>query len=414
MPELFRKDAVEHQGQKLDGEVILATHMSFNVVTILILVIVVTGAAYLIWGEYHRKEVVAGYLRPTTGLSKVFTVAPGLMDEVYVKEGDVVTKGQILARLRKDKHLSSGAALNDAVIQDLIIQKNLVLDNLNNQQQLFIVNKEKLVSQVHNTNAQLLQTETQLGLLNERLMISEHKLSDIKNLIGKGFASEREYNDQRDIYLSLKQQNEDLQAKALSIRDQLSQFQYQTKQIPIQHDEQVTQLKSKLAGINQQITQTDAQRSFDIVSHRDGKVTSVLAQAGMMVTTSRPLMTILPADASLEAVLLDPTRAFGFVNKGQSTRIRYQAFPYQRFGIYLGEIIEVSKSVILPNETTLPVSIREPMYQVVVKLEKQGATAYGAEVALQAGMLLDADIMVDRRTLFEWLFEPIYSLRSTV
>jgi len=414
MSNLFRKEAIEHQGQKLDGEVTLATHMSFSIIAVLIVAIVVTGVTYLFWGEYHRKEVVPGYLRPTTGLSKVYTVAPGLLDEVYVKEGDEVVKGQRLARIRMDRQLSTGTGANDAIIHELVIQKNLLLSNINNQEQLLSVNEEKLASQIRNTEAQLEQAKNQQVLLDKRLVLSKNKLDDIQTLINKGFASEREYNNQQDVYLSFKQQVEDTQAKVLSTEEQLSQFRYQFKQLPIQHKEQITQLQSQLAGINQQITQADSQRSFDVVSNRDGKVTNLLVKAGMMANTNQPLMTILPVEASLEAVLFVPTRAYGFVEEGQSTRIRYQAFPYQRFGIYQGEIVEVSKSVILPNETSLPVSFQEPVYQVIVKLNKQGAIAYGVSVPLQAGMLLEADIMVDSRTLFEWLLEPIYSIKGAV
>jgi membrane fusion protein len=414
MSDLFRKEAIEHQGHKLDGEVTIATHMSFNIIVFLIVAIVITGFAYLFWGEYQRKEVVSGYLRPTTGLSKVYSVAAGLVDEVYVKEGDVVKKDQPLARIRLDRQLSSGIRANDVIIQELVIQKNLLSTNMLNQKQLFTANTEQLALQIRNAEAQMQQASTQNTLLKERFALSEKKLEDIESLISKGFASQREYADQRDSLLSLKQQLEDTQTNILSTQDQLSQLRYQYNQLPIQHEEQMGELKSQLAGINQQITQADSQRSFDVLSSRDGVVTSLLVKDGMVANTNQPLMTILPVEASLEAVLFVPTRAYGFVKEKQQTRIRYQAFPYQRFGIYTGEIIEVAKSVILPNETLLPVSFQEPVYRVVVKLDEQGAIAYGVSVPLQAGMLLEADIVVDSRSLFEWLFESIYSIRGTV
>ncbi|GAA0855114.1 HlyD family secretion protein [Aliiglaciecola litoralis] len=414
MSNLFRKEAIDHQGQKLDGEVTIATHMSFNVVAALIVFIVVIGTVYLFWGEYHRKEVVSGYLRPTTGLTKVYSVTPGLVDEVYVKEGDTVVKGQRLARIRLDRHLSSGTRVNDAIIQELVIQKNLVTSNMRSQEQLLSVNTDKLAAQIKSAEAQLQQANNQQKLLQERLGLSEKKLADIASLIAKGFASQREYANQQDSLLTVKQQLEDTQTNILSMQDQLSQLRYQYKQMPLQYEEQVGQLKSQLAGINQQISQADSQRSFDIVSNREGSVTSLLVKPGMLANTNQPLMTILPVEASLEAVLFVPTRAYGFVKEKQLTRIRYQAFPYQRFGIYEGEIVEVSKSVILPNETSLPVAFNEPVYRVVVKLQEQGAMAYGVSVPLQAGMLLEADIMVDSRTLFEWLFEPIYSIKGAV
>jgi membrane fusion protein len=49
---------------------------------------------------------------------------------------------------------------------------------------------------------------------------------------------------------------------------------------------------------------------------------------------------------------------------------------------------------------------------VHVKLESQAVNAYGAEVMLQSGMLLSADIVLEQRSLLNWLFEPIISLRG--
>lgn len=414
MTDLFRQEAISHQGQKLDGEVTIATHMSFNVIIVLVVMIILVGLTYLLLGEYHRKEVVSGYLRPTTGLSKVYPVVAGRIDEIFVKEGQLVEKGQLLARIRMDKHLSSGEEVSESIIHDLLLQKGLILKNIATQEKLFVVNKGKSSSQIKNTQAQLLQAKNQKSLLKERLVLSQGNLDDTLSLIEKGYVSEREYQEQQDRHLTMKQQIEDIQAQVLTQIEQLSQLTFQAQQLPLQYEETIGQLKSKLAGLSQQVSQTDAQRSLDVRSNRAGKITNLLLKPGMMTQVNRPLMTILPEGATLEAVLFVPTRAYGFVRTGQKTRIRYQAFPYQRFGIYLGEIVEVSQSVILPNETTLPVIFQEPVYQVVVKLDEQGAKAYGTQVPLQSGMLLEADIMVDRRTLFEWLFEPIYSIKGAV
>jgi membrane fusion protein len=414
MSDLFRKEALTHQGQKLDGEVTIATHMSFNVIIALVVMILMVGMTYLLLGEYHRKEVVSGYLRPTTGLSKVYPVVAGRIDEIFVKEGQLVEKGQLLARIRMDKHLSSGEEVSESIIRELLFQKELVLKNLVTQEKLFTVNQGKSASQLNNTTAQLLQAKNQQGLLQERLVLSKSKLDDTLSLIKEGYVSEREYQEQQDRHLTMKQQIEDIQAQVLTQRERLSQLKYEAQQLPLQYEDQIGQLNSKLAGLNQQISQTDAQRSLDVRSNRTGKITNLLLKPGMMTQVNRPLMTILPEGATLEAVLFVPTRAYGFVRSGQKTRIRYQAFPYQRFGIYLGEITDISQSVILPNETALPVVFQEPVYQVVVQLDEQGAQAYGTSVPLQSGMLLEADIMVDKRTLFEWLFEPIYSIKGAV
>lgn len=414
MSGLFRKEALEHQGYKLGGEVTLATHISFSVITFLLVVIVMSGIIYLYLGEYQRKEVVQGYLRPTKGLDKVYTIASGVVEEVFVIEGDVVTKGQPLVKIRLDRQLSSGKRANDVVIQELIAQKLLLDNDIVTQKELFVVELEKLSSQIIGTETRLKHAKIRSNTLQERVAVSERKVEGMKDLVHKGFASQRELEDQLESFFSLKQQLEENQTNILTTTEELTEYNYDLKQLPLQHDEQIGRLKSKLADINQLISQTDSQRSFEIVSNRDGIITSQLVRPGMVANTTQPMMTILPEDASLEAVLFVPTRAYGFVKENQKTHIRYHAFPHQRFGIYEGEIIEVSKSVILPNETQLPVTFEEPVYRVVVKLKEQGALAYGVSVPLQAGMLLEADILVDTRSLFAWLFEPIYSIRGSI
>jgi membrane fusion protein len=56
----------------------------------------------------------------------------------------------------------------------------------------------------------------------------------------------------------------------------------------------------------------------------------------------------------------------------------------------------------------------EPLYRVIVTLDRQAITAYGQLEALKPGMLLDADVLGERRTLIEWVLEPLYSLQGTV
>ena len=414
MSNLFRKEAIEHQGQKLDGEVTIATHLSFNWILVLILLIVVVGATYLVLGEYHRKEIVSGYLRPTEGLSKIYPLGQGVIDEVFVEEGETVEKGQLLARIRMERILTSGSDMNEAILSELIKQKDILHRNLSNQAALAKVQSEKLFSQINNTEFQLSQAKKQLSLLKERVSLSENRLKDTQALIEKGFASQSDLESVRDTLLAIQQQAEDLEGRVLSQNESLSQLKFEKQQLPFNQQDAESQLRSQLANINQQITQASAQQSYDVRSNRSGRVSGLMVKPGMIAQSTTPLMTILPIEAALEAVLLVPSRAFGFVQQGQNTRIRYQAFPYERFGIYHGNIESVSKSILLPNEVNLPVALREPVYQVVVELKEQNAKAYGASVPLQAGMLLEADIMVDSRTLFEWLFEPLYTIKGAL
>ncbi|EJI84483.1 HlyD family secretion protein [Alishewanella aestuarii B11] len=143
-----------------------------------------------------------------------------------------------------------------------------------------------------------------------------------------------------------------------------------------------------------------------------GRVTNLVAETGANVRAELPLLTIMPDNAELQAILLVPTRAYGFVMPGQRTRLRFDAFPYQRFGLYEGEVIKTAQAIVLPGEVDMPVAVQEPVYRVQVALGQQEIRAYGNTVPLQSGMLLSADIVLEQRSLISWLFEPILSLQG--
>ena len=52
----------------------------------------------------------------------------------------------------------------------------------------------------------------------------------------------------------------------------------------------------------------------------------------------------------------------------------------------------------------------EPVYRLVVRPAKQTVTVYGRPVTLQPGMQLDADVLIERRRLIEWVLDPVFTL----
>jgi membrane fusion protein len=137
---------------------------------------------------------------------------------------------------------------------------------------------------------------------------------------------------------------------------------------------------------------------------------------GQAVAPQQSLMTVLPDGASLRGELWVPSRAIGFVRTGQPVVIRYRAYPYQKFGQHVGRIDTVSRSALLPEEANRMAGghFTEPQYRVEVVLDSQHVEAYEKNEALKPGMALDADIVMDRRRLIEWVLEPLYGLKRSV
>lgn len=108
--------------------------------------------------------------------------------------------------------------------------------------------------------------------------------------------------------------------------------------------------------------------------------------------------------------MLVSSRAIGFLTIGQPVRLRYSAFRFERFGHHRGEVSAISKTTINPLELPILIESREPRYRVTVKLNKQSVDAYGKSHPLVAGMLLDADIQIEKRKLYQLILDPLYSV----
>jgi membrane fusion protein len=148
-------------------------------------------------------------------------------------------------------------------------------------------------------------------------------------------------------------------------------------------------------------------------------VSAVLAQPGQTVTPTAALASLVPADSQLQAHLYAPSSAVGFVRPDQTVLLRYQAYAYQKFGHQRGRVLQVSRTPLSAADQSAlagaqPQAAHEPLYRITVALDKQQVSAYGQDISLVPGMQLDADVLLDRRRLIEWIFEPLLGLGGRV
>ena len=409
---LFRPEAVKQQGVKLDGDVIIAQPVSVTVLVAVLVAVVAIAVTFLSQSSFNRKETVMGYLKPDVGMARVAAQRSGTVVSVLVEEGQLVQAGQELARISSDEFLAQGENLSSQLALALQQQQQSLQQRL---QQYELANNEQqqaIRQRIANAQAQLVEIRSQQQLMQERYKINQLRLQDYQQLRAKGHLSAAELNNQQEQILSLRQQQTDLQLSYQNQHSQLIQLQAQLEAQGREFTQQKAQIAAEGARLEQQKSEVQARGEVVLTAPISGRVTNLIAETGSMAVAGRSLLTILPKDSQLYAVLLVPTRAFGFIEAGQHARLRFDAFPYQRFGLYEGEVVQHSKAILLPNELEIPVPIQEPVYQVRVKLNAQHIKAYGAEVPLQAGMLLSADIVLEQRSLLSWLFEPLLSLRG--
>lgn len=409
---LFRANAVKQQSARLDGDVIIAQPLSSTVLTTILLCVVVAIMVFLSVTSFNRKETVAGYLKPDIGLAKVMSSRAGVIQQVFVEDGQQVQAGDRLALVTIPEHLSAGDSLTGTLFQGLVQQTELV--TLRKQQLLSQLAQQETEyhSRLTLSDNLLNDIHAQQQLLQQRLLLNQQRQQDFQGLHKRGAISTSELQQQQELVLNIRQQLAELNASEQNQKAQLAQLSGLLKRLPSEREQQLALLDSDISRLQQQQTELNARGEMLITAPISGRVTNLVAEIGNNVRVGLPLLTIMPDNAQLQAILLVPTRAYGFVMPGQRTRLRFDAFPYQRFGLYEGEVIKTAQAIVLPNEVDMPVAVQEPVYRVQVALDSQLIRAYGNTVPLQSGMLLSADIVLEQRSLLAWLFEPILSLKG--
>jgi len=415
---LFRKEAISHQSERLTGAITLAQPLSIKLTVLILVSVAAAMVTFLFSAEYSRKETVRGFLIPNKGVIKSFANQSGTIEKLWVKEGDKVVKGQSLATVIVQQNNSNGVDLSTQLAEQLHTQANLLSDEINQHQTLKTQELLNLTIQKTGLNNEKLALESQMILAEEKLTLLNEQQLNFNQLNKNGYLSNLEKERQQQALLEAKQEKQNTARLLLQQQNQLNQVAFNVTNIPQQYTLRINNLKRQQADLQRQLAQVASNYKYTITASHSGIVTGIQVVEGETLSQtkaqSKPLLHVIPENSELVAELLLPTRSAGFIQVGNTSRLRFDAFPYQRFGFIESKIMRIDQTLITPNEIQLPIALQEPVYRLRAKLNQQQMQAFGKTFDLKSGMLFEADIMLEQRTLIEWLLEPIYSLKGRV
>jgi membrane fusion protein len=411
---IFREEALVALQPRLQGEVIVVPRMGMWWWSLLALLMLAALAWFVTQGSYTRRSTVAGHLVPQAGIIRVQTPQTGVIIERKVVEGQAVRKGDVLYVLSSDR-MGSGAREIQQDVSREIEQRRLSM-------QSEIARNQKAQSD------ELSHIERRISGLQKDAQTIERQIEQQRRRVEVA-------QDIKNRYQGLADQ--DYIAKEQLIQKELELSEQQSRLQALERDVQATQrelataardidsTKSRYANLNsglqrtisssqQELTEVDARRRVVVTAPEDGRATLVSGEVGQVADAARPLLNLVPLQNQLQARLFAPSRTIGFVRPGDKVLVRYQAYPYQKFGLHEGKVVDISTAALPSAEMagfTLPdIAAGEPVYGITVDLLSQNVMAYGKPQALQAGQRLDADILQETRKLYEWMLEPLYSI----
>jgi membrane fusion protein len=413
-PPLFRPQVADRNWELLESRGLLPQPPRHATLVIAILAIAFTAAGTLIArGAFPRVEFARGYLEPTAGVVRLRAPRQSIIGAVQVRDGQRVAGGDTLVTLQSGQTMESGAGAEAEIAAQLQSQRRDIEAQLaregdwtRNEERRLAVAADELDQDVR-LLAVTMQTQQ------KQLALAQDHADRIRDLVERGTVS-RDELQRRDLAvltqrLALQNSDRELASKRAGI----IAARIAIEQLPTTANERLRALREGLANVQQRLVELETRRALVVRAPLSGRIAAIPVFVGAAVDSGSLIAAIVPDESALHARLFVPTRAIGKVRTGQTVSIRYDAFPYQKYGTFKGRIEDISNSVILPQEAERisPVKLAEPAYVVDVAILRQIVRLDGDhEAALRPDMLLTATIETDHRSILAWISESVFGV----
>jgi len=348
-----------------------------------------------IWGSIPTEATGSGILIRQGGVSDVVTAATGQVDEILVKVGDVIAKGQLVARIRQDAIVRQirGNQSKLAALQ----RENEEMSHAA-QEQTRLQGRD-LAQQRANLERSIQALEKDQTLLGERLE-AERKLLDDGLITKQTFlATQQSLNAKRDELAAQRLQLGGLDLKHLQDTQVLR--------------EQIRARETAIRDLEEDIREngTELTENVNVASSYSGRVLEILADRGSVVSPGTPILSVEVVSEDLMAVLFIPASAGKQVQPGMAVQVSPGTVKREEYGAILGRVAWVADfpstsrgmTRLLGNEALVTKLMTEgPPIQVDVALERDASTptgfhwssSKGPSVKISSGTLADGSVIV--------------------
>ena len=414
---LFRQEALASRQSRWLGGIVIGQPLTAWLLSCLAVAAAALVLCFVVLGEYTRRTRVTGQLVPSLGLASVTAPGVGTLAQVRVQEGQRVLAGDVLAVVATPRSTLAGGDTAQATLAAIAQRQDSVVHSYASQRLQLQAQQDGLRARIASAQAEQRQVQAQLATRRRQQALAEQTLGRFRALREKQYVTDLQLQQQQSLALEQLGEVQSLERQSLALSGRLSEIEQTLRELPSRRAALAAAEQRDRAGLSQESLEVSSRAEAVIRSPVSGTVSTLLGQAGQAVQAGQPVLSLLPAASALEAHLLVPSRAVGFVEPGDGVLLRYQAFPHQKFGHHGGKVLRISRSALSAGELASLLghaNAGEPHYRIVVALDRPTLRAFGREEPLKPGMRLDADILGERRRLWEWAIEPLYALSGTV
>ena len=414
---LFRPEAIAHAGRaETIGPVLLTTPLPFVVFAWVAGAIMMVMFVFVATVTVPRSQDLRGYLDVSGGVISMLGASGGTLERLNVKPGQAVSIGDDLFHVAQSGTGDATAGSQKVELQYLQARRDLI-DRTRRQNQATARREiAQLAAKVAVKQDQIEVLKAQYENLVKTTEIMKVQENRLRKLKAKKYASGTKldeavvaYHQAMNNTLASKKEIADATASIEELNHQIGK---QRAQI----DMEDLVARKKLLELDSQINKLTNRQVNVVNATADGIVTTVNVKSGQAIAADTEVLRILPREGTLFASFPARSDAIGLVEEGQAVQLRFDAFPYQKYGSLRGTVRSVTSTAIsMDGRAFVPKGHENasgPVFLIEVALESDFVVIAGKKRALMPEMTVTGSVVLERRTILEWFLEPLMAARG--
>jgi len=404
---LFRPTAVEASAGTQIGEPLVTHWRGVALFTLSAFALIVALLVFAATTEYSPVNRVPSYVEPRGGLVRLSAPISGHVRELAVAQGASVRRGALLAVLDSDRLRADGGSEHGTLRRDLEDERATIDREMGAARQEADANQVLIDRKRQGLRAERDALQAQIEASDQLLNSLRAQSEQFATVASQGYATKLQATQKKDEVTSQQSRLAELRAALARVDVEIATNEGERQVMAARFNGLIENRKRSSGELGRLIVQGDSEAEQAIRAPADGVVSTALIASGQSVAAGQPLFTIAPADAPLIVRLLVPARAAASVKRGLDAKVVLRAYPQEKFGQFDARIESVSDMPSLPSEIDHIYELSEPVFIATASLPTILRAADGRLLKIKAGMLADTLVPIERRTVLEWLFEPL-------
>lgn len=395
---------------------------------------IVTIIALITWAYFAKIDEIVrgeGKVIAQSQNKMIQNLEGGIIEEILVKEGDIVKKDQILIRIDNQKSIADyestklkALELNAKImrLKAEINDENFVVNEngnkdlqqyLNLEKSLYDINKNKLENETMVLKEQLIQKENDLSSVNSSLnyLSSEYTLIQEELRIAAPLV-EQKVRSNTD-FLKLKREANNIGKELSGVRISINKIKSSIEEAKNKlHDvkdefkqlaqEELNKSTGEMERINASIySLKDKVKRTNVYSPDEGIIQKIFFNTiGGVIKPGDNLVEVVPTGETLLIETKIKPSDIAFIYYNQDAKVKFTAYDYAIYGGLDGKVIKISADTEMDED-------KKSFYKLQIQASNNHLEKNGKEFPIIPGMVVNVDILTGKKSILDYILKPI-------